>query len=195
MSALGIPDRPDLSQDSTVVPWFTRRWPPTLPEDQPMRVRVATADGTASTGWLTVYANPIGQLPSAGPGGTAPDVPPGEDQHDVSPNPPPVPEDSLTHGAPHGMPEARLRVITGSPLGGAPVVALELAAPAVARVELFDVQGRRIATLADRGFAAGAHVLGWDGRDAAGARASRGLYFVRLTTPAGVRSARFLLDR
>jgi flagellar hook assembly protein FlgD len=62
-------------------------------------------------------------------------------------------------------------------------------------VELFDVQGRRVTTLADGGFGAGAHVLAWDGRDAAGARASRGLYFVRLTTPTGVRTTRFLLDR
>jgi len=38
-------------------------------------------------------------------------------------------------------------------------------------------------------------VLLWDGRDASGTRAPRGLYFVRLTTPARVASARFLLDR
>jgi len=38
-------------------------------------------------------------------------------------------------------------------------------------------------------------VLAWDGRDAGGARAARGLYFVRLTTPAGVFGTRFVLDR
>ena len=35
----------------------------------------------------------------------------------------------------------------------------------------------------------------WDGRDADGARMPRGIYFARLTTPAGVRTARFVLLR
>ena len=196
MAGLGIEDDPDLSADSTLVRWFTRRWPSSLPADQPMKVRVATADGTASTGWLTVYPNAIHPIPGTGPGGTAPDLPPDPNQPEASPNPPSVPEDSLAHvSSGVGLDEARLRVIVGSPLGGAPAVVLELGAPAAARVELFDVQGRRLVTLADRSFPAGTHVLAWDGRDARGVRAARGLYFARLTTPAGVTSARFVLDR
>jgi len=153
-------------------------------------VRVATADGTASSDWLTVYANAIGQPHAIRPGGTAPDPPLDPSQPLVDPNPPP-PADSL---ASTGYEQTRLRVVTGSPLGGAPAVLLQLAAAVVARVEVFDVQGRRLATLADRGFDAGAHVLLWDGRDASGTRAARGLYFVRLTTPGRVASARFLLE-
>jgi hypothetical protein len=195
MAALGFPDNPNLATDSTTVRWFTRRWPPTLAPGQPMKVRVATADGTASSGWLTVYANAVEQPVATGPAGTMPSTPDADGpKTDVSPNPAPVPEDSLVSG--RSVPdEARLRVLTGSPLGGAPVVVFDLAAPATARAEVFDVQGRRLATLADRGFAAGTHVLAWDGRDAGGARAARGLYFVRLTTPAGVFGTRFVLDR
>jgi flagellar hook assembly protein FlgD len=89
---------------------------------------------------------------------------------------------------------AALRVLTGSPLGGAPAVVLQLAAPVAARVDVFDVQGRRLVTLADRSFAAGTNVLVWDGRDASGARAPRGLYFVRMSTPARVSTARFFLE-
>ncbi|HXJ68778.1 MAG TPA: FlgD immunoglobulin-like domain containing protein, partial [Verrucomicrobiae bacterium] len=194
MASLGIPSSPDLVRDTAFVRWFTRRWPPSLPADQPMRVRVATADGTASTGWLTVYPNAVGQTANSGPGGTAPDAPPGPDQPEASPNPPGVPEDSLVHVASTRDPSP-LRVVVGSPLGGAPAVVLAFAAPAAARVDVFDVQGRRLVTLADRNFPAGTHVLAWDGRDAGGTSAPRGLYFVRLTTPARVASARFLLDR
>jgi hypothetical protein len=151
------------------------------------------ADGTASTDWLTVLPNQITQRPAGGPGGTAPDLPPDPYQPVASPNPPSPPEDSVVHVA-SGTAAVPLRVLTGSPLGGATAVVLDLAAPAAARVDVFDVQGRRLATLADRDFAAGAHVLAWDGRDAGGARAARGLYFVRLTTPDRVATARFFLD-
>jgi hypothetical protein len=195
MAALGIQADPDLSRDSTQVTWFTRRWPQSLPAGQPLKVRVATADGTASTGWLTVYPNAVDQPAASGPGGTEPNVPDAGTPPEVSPNPPPVPEDSLVTSGRVPLDEPRLRAIVGSPLGGAPVVVFDLAAPADARVELFDVQGRKLATLADRGFAAGTHVLAWDGRDASGARAPRGLYFARLTTRAGVHATRFLLDR
>jgi len=69
IAGLGMANNPNLSTDSTLVPWLTRRWPSTLPADQPMRVRVATSDGTASTGWLAVYSNAVRQRPSMGPGG------------------------------------------------------------------------------------------------------------------------------
>jgi hypothetical protein len=193
MAALGIADDPDLSRDSTVVRWFTRRWPASLSADQPMKLRVATADGTASTGWLSVYANPVDQPIATGPGGTLPDSPDGGTPPDVGPNPPPVPEDSLTRGS-LPLEQTRLRALAGSPLGGAPVIVFELAAPTEARIELFDVQGRKLATLGDRGFPQGTTVLPWDGRDASGARAPRGLYFVRLTSRTSVTSTRFFLD-
>lgn len=46
-------------------------------------------------------------------------------------------------------------------------------------VAVFDVSGRRVATLARGPFAEGALALTWDGRDAAGARVRAGMYFVR----------------
>jgi len=122
-----------------------------------------------------------------------PDAPLDPDQPLASPNPPPLPEDSLVHVASAPEPAA-LRVLTGSPLGGAPAVVLQLASPVAARVDVFDVQGRRLVTLADRSFAAGTNVLVWDGRDASGVRASRGLYFVRMSTAARVSTARFFLE-
>lgn len=46
-------------------------------------------------------------------------------------------------------------------------------------VSVFDLAGRRMATLARGRFAPGAHVVPWDGRGADGARARAGMYFVR----------------
>jgi hypothetical protein len=51
------------------------------------------------------------------------------------------------------------------------------------QVVLYDVTGRRVRQLADRVFAAGEHVLQWDGSDDAGTRVARGVYFVRSNLP------------
>ena len=205
MASLGIPDQPELSSDSTFVPWFTKRWPATLPAGQSMQLRVSTADGTATTGWLTIRPNPISPPPVGGPHGTAPAMPGQPDGPEASPDPPAVPEDSLgtlgaeaaggTAAASGPRTAMSLRVLLGSPLGGAPAVVFDLPQPANARIELFDVQGRKLTTLADQAFGAGAHALAWDGRDASGLRAPRGLYFVRLSTGSAVATTRFVLDR
>lgn len=48
------------------------------------------------------------------------------------------------------------------------------------RLDLFDVTGRRLATLLDGAREAGVHAVRWDGRGADGAAAPAGLYFARL---------------
>jgi len=58
------------------------------------------------------------------------------------------------------------------------------------KVQLFDVAGRHVRTLADRRFAAGDHVLAWDGADDRGARVARGVYFVRVERASGEEVAR-----
>ncbi len=52
-------------------------------------------------------------------------------------------------------------------------------------VAVYDVAGRRVATLIDEPIAEGYHETTWDGRDAAGARVQSGIYFIRLATPYG----------
>jgi hypothetical protein len=47
------------------------------------------------------------------------------------------------------------------------------------KIQIFDVSGRLVRTLADRNFIAGEHRLTWDGVDNAGKMVSRGVYFVR----------------
>lgn len=58
-----------------------------------------------------------------------------------------------------------------------------LARPGAVRLELFDMQGRRIRTLAAGVLPPGAHGASWDGRDGSGNRVRAGVYFVRLVTP------------
>ena len=57
---------------------------------------------------------------------------------------------------------------------------LERAGPA--RLELFDVQGRRVATLASAALNAGAHVFEWDGLGSSGRPAGAGLYLARVVS-------------
>ncbi len=56
----------------------------------------------------------------------------------------------------------------------------ELPSVAPVRIEVFDLTGRLMATVADRTFEAGRHDVRWD---AAGGRTPPGLYFARFTTP------------
>lgn len=48
------------------------------------------------------------------------------------------------------------------------------------RVELLDVQGRRVRTLADGVRTAGVHTLEWDGRDRSGHSVAAGIYWIRM---------------
>jgi hypothetical protein len=48
------------------------------------------------------------------------------------------------------------------------------------QVQVFDVSGRLVRTLADRQFAAGTHDLVWDGVDNAGRQVARGVYFTQV---------------
>ncbi len=61
-----------------------------------------------------------------------------------------------------------------------------------ARLELFDVRGRRIRTVLAPRLAAGKHVVAWDGRDARGDGVAPGLYFYRLATPERVRRGKIV---
>lgn len=73
-----------------------------------------------------------------------------------------------------------------NPLRGASTVRFDLARAADVKLELFDLSGRRIGTLADAPFAAGSYSVRWDGRLSSGRSAGAGLYFVRMSDGARV---------
>ncbi len=70
-----------------------------------------------------------------------------------------------------------------------------LAAPGRVRLEVFDLAGRRIATLADGAFEAGEQALAWDGRDGAGHAQASGVYFARFATVGYTETKRLVLLR
>lgn len=67
-------------------------------------------------------------------------------------------------------------------------VEIYMAQEGVARVDVFDVTGRRVRTLAADRLGVGAHAIVWDGRDGRGVDVSAGVYLVQLRT-GGVRHA------
>src|SRR5262249_9419373 len=65
---------------------------------------------------------------------------------------------------------------------GVSTVRLGIAKPGRVQVNVYDVAGRRVRTLADRVFPAGEQELQWDGTDDAGNKLGRGVYFVKSNT-------------
>ena len=59
-------------------------------------------------------------------------------------------------------------------------ISFSLARDSQARIDLFDVSGRRVATLVDAELPAGEHAYWWDGSLANGGRSTGGVYFYRL---------------
>jgi hypothetical protein len=99
--------------------------------------------------------------------------------------PPPAPPPAtawLGHGLPN--PFTNLTEIT-------------YALPTAGRVELdvYDVQGRKVASLVDRREGAGIHLVRWDGRDDAGARQPAGVYFARMVVGDAVVTRKMIIVR
>jgi hypothetical protein len=63
------------------------------------------------------------------------------------------------------------------------------------RVSVFDVRGRRVATLVDEILPAGVHERAWDGRDAHGRLLRSGVYYMRVETGAEAASRTVVLAR
>ena len=67
--------------------------------------------------------------------------------------------------------------------------------PAKGRVtlEVFDARGAHVVTLIDAETDAGTYTVAWNGRDDRGTAVGSGVYFGRLTSPAGARSDKMTL--
>ena len=179
LADLGIPDPIPLDADVTSLVWNAQGVPDGDDDGPGAEIVLKLRDRTCQTPPLTVLPDTSGD--------------PGED-------PPPDPEPELNPGddvwGTDGTgPGIKLRTLRGSPLGGAPALLADLPEETAARLDIFDLQGRRIRTLVERELPRGATVVTWDGRDAVGRVVPRGVYFARLTTPRAVRAARVLLAR
>jgi len=77
---------------------------------------------------------------------------------------------------------ARIASVQPNPFHGETTIRFSLARSGPARLEVFDVSGRRVRALIDGALASGAHAAIWDGADDSGRAAARGVYFLRLVT-------------
>ncbi|MBU2534483.1 MAG: T9SS type A sorting domain-containing protein, partial [Alphaproteobacteria bacterium] len=68
-----------------------------------------------------------------------------------------------------------------------------LPSAAEARLEIFDILGRKVARLTAGPLAAGRHRIPWTGRTDSGAESPSGVYLYRLSTESGSSTAKMLL--
>ncbi len=82
-----------------------------------------------------------------------------------------------------------------NPMFGATTIQFELQAAGLVHLNIYDVGGRRVATLANRTMSAGAHVLRWDGKNRDGARVAQGVYFYELKAGGQQRTRKMVVVR
>jgi len=82
-----------------------------------------------------------------------------------------------------------------NPFNSRTTIPFALAEPGWARLELFDLQGQRVARLASGWYAAGPHRVGWDAADDQGRALASGVYCCRLETGGRVWLRKLLLLR
>jgi hypothetical protein len=92
---------------------------------------------------------------------------------------------SIPTGVQDGAPPVRNALLPNRPNPFNPSTRIEfdLAHAGRARLRVFDVSGRRVATLLDRDLAAGRHSAFWSGRDDEGRPVASGVYLYRVEAP------------
>jgi len=73
-----------------------------------------------------------------------------------------------------------LRQNSPNPFRDGTAMAFNLPTAARTKIDVYNVAGRKIATVIDRQFPAGRHSVEWNGTDAAGGHVPAGIYFYRL---------------
>jgi hypothetical protein len=82
-----------------------------------------------------------------------------------------------------------------NPFNPATEIRWDLAERGAVRLEVYNVSGRLVRTLAKGVWDAGSHTVTWDGRDEEGTEVSSGVYFYRLQAPTYRASNRMILIR
>jgi M6 family metalloprotease-like protein len=82
-----------------------------------------------------------------------------------------------------------------NPFNPGTTLAFDLARTATARLDIFDVRGRRVANLHRGELPAGRHTFRWEGHDQAGRAVAAGVYLVRFTGDGVVQHQRMTLVR
>jgi hypothetical protein len=82
-----------------------------------------------------------------------------------------------------------------NPFNPRTVIDYGIAAASSVSLDVFDVRGRRVATLVRQRVEAGAHRTAWDGQDDAGRPLASGVYFLRLQLPGSVSVCKVVLAK
>ncbi len=72
-------------------------------------------------------------------------------------------------------------------------ISFSLAKSEAAKVEIFNLRGQKVNTLADGRLASGKHVLIWNGKDERGNSVASGIYFARIKTKSQTRAIKMML--
>ena len=80
-----------------------------------------------------------------------------------------------------------------NPFNPATVISFSLSRAGDVALDVFDILGRRVTTLADGHWEAGNHRIVWDGRDDEGREVASGIYFYRLHADSFVKTRKMLL--
>ena len=91
--------------------------------------------------------------------------------------------------------DALLLPVMPNPTAGRATIAYSLARTSRVEIELYDITGRRVATLGPASPAPGRHSLEWDGRGETGEDVSPGLYFVVMNTAGGTQARKLMVLR
>jgi hypothetical protein len=172
--SLGLPESIDMTGSTTIYPWVSEAFPDDddTPNRLEIQVRIANLPAVSTP---TLYVN----MPSGGGGGPYRD----EARARHAPT-----EPGTANVAP--TPTVTLRSLKETPLGPGFGLLVDLPQSSVARVEILDLTGRRLRTLANGTMPKGATVLMWDGRDDGGRSMPAGIVFARLSTPKETRMVR-----
>lgn len=82
-----------------------------------------------------------------------------------------------------------------NPFNPATVIRFELPRSGQVRLNVYNVLGQKIATLAERVLSGGSHEIAWDGRSNSGVSVSAGVYFYTLTVGDRLETRKMLLLR
>ena len=80
-----------------------------------------------------------------------------------------------------------------NPFGDDTVIRFALPVRSQVALEIFDVHGRRVRSLARGAWQAGYHTLSWDGRDGEGQRVGAGIYLYRMTAGSFTKSRKLVV--
>jgi flagellar hook assembly protein FlgD len=86
-----------------------------------------------------------------------------------------------------------LRQNSPNPFNPRTEIAFGLRAPSACRLSIYDVSGRRVATLLDEFRGPGTHRIEWDGKTDQGREVGTGVYLYRLETDRGTSERKMLL--